>query len=433
MADARPASDVRRRRSAHRGLSQTEKAVVDSFQDSLTEESYLGALNPTSLQWSRVDEREGEEEEGWGGRGGEENELADRAVAAVSEHEWEEIPRGMLQGRWQNVSLSSSSTTATPSPCPSIRSSFPSSCPSSCLLNSPSPCPDHANRCASNADWRVYADRSRPPPSLPWSKGKVAGGGMTPRIGETPAEATAAAAGPEGVLLVAPNAGAGSCAKEDGREEEEEERRVDEKDHDHAGKPRDHHHAPATSAAGPAATSVGGTGGGQSAAPAVGPPGFSFPASAATSSACKTNGHRLDIAAGVHPSSSNVHPPSPLTQQQASVASEPTAAGAMQAAGSAEPVPPRPHSVATQSPVPPLPPVASAAEAAVGSSMSGGVATVRGATVGIGAVGGGTAAIGSGAQQAHQAQQRHQEEVQRMVAAKRAAVQRARQMGATGL
>ncbi|CAI5950164.1 unnamed protein product [Closterium sp. NIES-65] len=98
------------------------------------------------------------------------------------------------------------------------------------------------------------------------------------------------------------------------------------------------------------------------------------------------------------------------------------------------PQPPlRPHSVATQSPVPPLPPVASAAEAAVGSSMSGGVATVRGATVGIGAVGGGTAAIGSGAQQAHQAQQRHQEEVQRMVAAKRAAVQRARQMGATGL
>ncbi|CAI5533149.1 unnamed protein product [Closterium sp. Naga37s-1] len=319
---------------------------------------------------------------------------------------------------------------------------------------------------------------------------------MAPRIGETPAEATAAAVGPDGVLLVAPNAGAGSGAKEDGREEEEERRvgelkreevevrapRYDsavreswkesatafsgldrlrewgwwhrhEMDHDHAGKPRDHHHAPASSAAGPAATSVGGTGGGLSAAPAVGPPGFSFPASAATSSACENNGHRLDLAAGVRPSSPNVHPPSPLTQQQASVASEPTAAGAMQAAGSAEPVPPRyaaslslpsalgstqPHSVATQSSVPPLPPVASAAEAAAGSSISGGAATVRGATVGIGAVGGGTAAIGSGshqaqqAQQAHQAQQRHQEEVQRMLAAKWAAVQRARQMGVTG-
>ncbi|CAI7815343.1 unnamed protein product [Closterium sp. NIES-54] len=203
--------------------------------------------------------------------------------------------------------------------------------------------------------------------------GKVAGGVMAPRIGETPAEATAAAVGPGGVLLVAPNAGAGSGAKEDGREEEEERRvgelkreevevraprydsavreswkesatafsvwdrlrewgwwhrrmdtfestqkspewgwwhrrmdtqkeqsilltyvpllsspsrpYADEKDHDHAGKPRDHHHAPATSAVGPAATSVGGTGGGLSAAPAVGPPGFSFPASAATSSA----------------------------------------------------------------------------------------------------------------------------------------------------
>ncbi|CAI5487817.1 unnamed protein product [Closterium sp. Naga37s-1] len=102
---------------------------------------------------------------------------------------------------------------------------------------------------------------------------------------------------------------------------------ADEKDRDHAAKPRDHHHAPATSAAVPAATSVGGTGGGPSAGAAVGPPGFSFPASAATSSA----------SAGVRPSSPNVRPPSPLTQQT----SEPTTAGAMQAAGGAEPLPPR--------------------------------------------------------------------------------------------
>ncbi|CAI7904157.1 unnamed protein product [Closterium sp. NIES-53] len=68
-----------------------------------------------------------------------------------------------------------------------------------------------------------------------------------------------------------------------------------EKDRDHAAKPRDHHHAPATSAAGSAATSLGGTGGGLSAAPAVGPPGFSFPATAAMSSARKTNGHWLDL------------------------------------------------------------------------------------------------------------------------------------------
>ncbi|CAI7791469.1 unnamed protein product [Closterium sp. NIES-53] len=168
-----------------------------------------------------------------------------------------------------------------------------------------------------------------------------------------------------------------------------------EKDRDHAAKPRDHHHAPATSAAGSAATSLGGTGGGLSAAPAVGPPGFSFPATAAMSSA----------PAGMRPSSPNVRPPSPLTQQ-ASVASEPTAAGAMQAAGSAEPVPPRPHSVSTQSPLAPLPPASATAPQQSHQPHQ--------------------------AQQAHQAQQRHQEEVQRMLAAKRAAVQRARQMGATG-
>ncbi|CAI5527198.1 unnamed protein product [Closterium sp. Naga37s-1] len=168
-----------------------------------------------------------------------------------------------------------------------------------------------------------------------------------------------------------------------------------EKDRDHAAKPRDHHHAPATSAVGSAATSLGGTGGGLSAASAVGPPGFSFPATAAMSSA----------PAGVRPSSPNVRPPSPLTQQ-ASVASEPTAAGAMQAAGSAEPVPSRPHSVSTQSPLAPLPPASATAPQQSHQPHQ--------------------------AQQAHQAQQRHQEEVQRMLAAKRAAVQRARQMGATG-
>ncbi|GJP32265.1 hypothetical protein CLOM_g16852 [Closterium sp. NIES-68] len=145
----------------------------------------------------------------------------------------------------------------------------------------------------------------------------------------------------------------------------------DEKDRDHT-KPRDHHDA-ATSAAGSAATSAslassaGGSGGGLAAGGVAGPPGFSFPATAATSAA------------------------SP----------EASAPGA--------------------------------GAAAAGSSIGGGAAAGRGAAGAAGTGGGGAGGGGSQqSQQSQQAQQRHGEEVQRMLGAKRAAVQRARQMGATG-
>ncbi|GJP59205.1 hypothetical protein CLOP_g9487 [Closterium sp. NIES-67] len=168
----------------------------------------------------------------------------------------------------------------------------------------------------------------------------------------------------------------------------------DEKDRDHT-KPRDHHDA-ATSAAGSAATSAslassaGGSGGGLAAGGVAGPPGFSFPATAATSAASAA------IATGMRPSSPNIRPPSPLA-----AAPEASAPGA--------------------------------GAAAAGSSIGGGAAAGRGAAGAAGTGGGGAGGGGSQqSQQSQQAQQRHGEEVQRMLGAKRAAVQRARQMGATG-
>ncbi|GJP32264.1 hypothetical protein CLOM_g16852 [Closterium sp. NIES-68] len=167
----------------------------------------------------------------------------------------------------------------------------------------------------------------------------------------------------------------------------------DEKDRDHT-KPRDHHDA-ATSAAGSAATSAslassaGGSGGGLAAGGVAGPPGFSFPATAATSAASA-------IATGMRPSSPNIRPLSPLA-----AAPEASAPGA--------------------------------GAAAAGSSIGGGAAAGRGAAGAAGTGGGGAGGGGSQqSQQSQQAQQRHGEEVQRMLGAKRAAVQRARQMGATG-